>query len=77
MFNSTYDHPYQRKTDWICAKLKLRGTAALVPEEKVFVSQVAFQGSKPFAQPIFVKLLKELTQAQLEYSYNQPSAVKA
>ena len=59
-------NPVIKKAKWICVKLKQAGQRALLPEESVFIAQLARQA---FIQDdkIAKKLVNEIQAAHLNY----------
>jgi hypothetical protein len=59
-------NPVIKKANWICAKLKQAGQKALLPEESIFITQLARQA---FVQDdkVAKKLINEIQAAHLNY----------
>jgi hypothetical protein len=59
-------NPVIKKANWICAKLKQAGQKALLPEESVFIAQLARQA---FIQDdkVAKRLVSEIQAAHLNY----------
>lgn len=70
--NTETVNPYFKKTGWICAKLKRGGRRTLLPEESLFIAELA---RRAYVQDdrTALRLLTQIQAAHLEFHLSLPA----